>query len=96
MISWPRVSYVFVVTAPDGEVTFAGWEAGAGNVVKMRHKNAYQTAYLHLSGFGPGVRRGAVLRAMEETLRSWLLYRDEVALMCGVQTDGRPLNGAVA
>jgi murein DD-endopeptidase MepM/ murein hydrolase activator NlpD len=51
-----------VQATADGEVTFAGREAGAGNVVRMRHKNAYQTAYLHLSRFGPGVRRGAVLK----------------------------------
>jgi murein DD-endopeptidase MepM/ murein hydrolase activator NlpD len=51
-----------VQATADGEVTFAGLEPGSGNVVKMRHKNAYETAYLHLSGFGPGVRRGAVLK----------------------------------
>ena len=51
-----------VQATADGEVTFAGREAGSGNTVKMRHKNAYETAYLHLSGFGRGVRRGAVLK----------------------------------
>ncbi len=51
-----------VQATADGEVTFAGREAGSGNMVKMRHKNSYQTAYLHLSRFGPGVRRGAVLK----------------------------------
>jgi len=51
-----------VQATADGEVTFAGPETGSGNVVKMRHKNAYETAYLHLSGFGRGVRRGAVLK----------------------------------
>ncbi|HOW85099.1 MAG TPA: peptidoglycan DD-metalloendopeptidase family protein [Candidatus Aminicenantes bacterium] len=51
-----------VQATADGEVTSAGREAGSGNIVRMRHKNAYQTAYLHLSRFGPGVRRGAVLR----------------------------------
>lgn len=34
------------------------------------------------------MRRGAIVRAMEEALRSWLLYRDEVALMCGIKMDG--------
>jgi murein DD-endopeptidase MepM/ murein hydrolase activator NlpD len=51
-----------VQATADGEVTFAGRDAAAGNTVKMRHKNAYATAYLHLSGFGRGVRRGAVLK----------------------------------
>ena len=51
-----------VQATADGEVTFAGRDGAAGNTVKMRHKNAYETAYLHLSGFGRGVRRGAVLK----------------------------------
>jgi murein DD-endopeptidase MepM/ murein hydrolase activator NlpD len=51
-----------VQATADGEVTYAGRDGAAGNTVKMRHKNAYQTAYLHLSGFGRGVRRGAVLK----------------------------------
>jgi len=51
-----------VQATADGEVTFAGQEAGAGNIVKMRHRNAYATAYMHLSRFGPGVRNGAQLR----------------------------------
>jgi uncharacterized protein (UPF0261 family) len=29
-------------------------------------------------------RRGTVVRAMNEALDHWLLYRDEVAAMCGV------------
>ncbi len=51
-----------VQATADGEVTFAGRDGGAGNLVRMRHKNAYETAYLHLSGFGRGVRRGAQLK----------------------------------
>jgi len=51
-----------VQATADGEVTFAGREGDAGNTVKLRHRNAYQTAYLHLSRFGPGVRKGAVLK----------------------------------
>ena len=51
-----------VQATADGEVTSAGRDGAAGNMVKIRHKNAYETAYLHLSGFGRGVRRGAVLK----------------------------------
>jgi len=29
-------------------------------------------------------RRGTVIRAMEEALQHWLLYRDEVAVVCGI------------
>ncbi len=51
-----------VQATADGVVTFAGWDGEAGNAVKMTHKNSYATAYLHLSRFGPGVRKGAVLK----------------------------------
>jgi murein DD-endopeptidase MepM/ murein hydrolase activator NlpD len=51
-----------VQATADGEVTSAGRENGSGNMVRMRHKNAYETAYLHLSRFGPGVRKGAFVR----------------------------------
>ncbi|GEM_PF-315124 len=51
-----------VQATADGEVTFAGRDGGAGNMVKIRHKNSYETAYLHLRGFGKGVRKGAVLK----------------------------------
>lgn len=49
------------VTA-SGTVTFAGRNGGAGNMVRVRHANGYETSYLHLSGFGPGVRSGKRLR----------------------------------
>jgi len=48
-----------VQATADGEVTFAGRDGAAGNAVKMTHKNSYATAYLHLSRFGKGIRRGA-------------------------------------
>ena len=51
-----------VQATADGEVTFAGRDGAAGNTVKIRHKNSYETAYLHLSGFGRGVRKGAGLK----------------------------------
>lgn len=49
------------VTA-SGVVTHAGRSGGAGNMVKVRHPNGYLSAYLHLSGYGPGVRSGARVR----------------------------------
>ena len=51
-----------VQATADGEVTFAGRGGAAGNTVKMRHKNSYETMYLHLSGFGRRVRKGALLK----------------------------------
>lgn len=42
-----------------GTVTMASWNGGAGRMVKVRHPNSYQTAYLHLSRFARGVTPGA-------------------------------------
>lgn len=42
------------------------------------------------------MRRGAVVRVMEDALRSWSLYRDEVALVCGVRPEEQNYLGAVA
>jgi murein DD-endopeptidase MepM/ murein hydrolase activator NlpD len=42
----------------DGVVTLVGRNGGAGNMVRVRHPNGYETNYLHLSGYGKGVRKG--------------------------------------
>ena len=49
------------VTA-NGVVTFAGWDRGGGNVVKVQHPGGYVTGYLHLSRFASGIRPGARVR----------------------------------
>lgn len=45
-------------TAP-GTVLSAGRNGAAGLMVHLRHANAYETMYLHLSRVGAGVRKGA-------------------------------------
>lgn len=47
-----------VVAVADGAVTFAGWTAGGGRAVRIRHASGYESGYLHLSAFGPGIRAG--------------------------------------
>lgn len=42
-----------------GTVIDARWAGGAGRLVKIRHNTTYTTAYMHLSGYGPGITRGA-------------------------------------
>ncbi|MEN8164450.1 MAG: peptidoglycan DD-metalloendopeptidase family protein [Acidobacteriota bacterium] len=42
-----------------GTVTFVGRNGGAGNMVRVRHSNGYETNYLHLSRFAKGIRKGA-------------------------------------
>jgi murein DD-endopeptidase MepM/ murein hydrolase activator NlpD len=42
----------------DGEVVSCGWNGGFGKQVILRHRNGYTTCYGHLTGFGPGIKRG--------------------------------------
>jgi murein DD-endopeptidase MepM/ murein hydrolase activator NlpD len=43
----------------DGMVTVAHNTGAGGNTVCLRHANGFETCYLHLSKYGPGVRQGA-------------------------------------
>jgi murein DD-endopeptidase MepM/ murein hydrolase activator NlpD len=47
-----------VVAVADGTVVSAGWAGAGGNQVRIRHTGGVETFYMHLSGFGPGIRRG--------------------------------------
>ncbi len=44
-------------TAP-GTVLFAGWKGAAGRMLQVKHNNSYETYYMHLSGFGKGIKKG--------------------------------------
>ncbi|MFO7867093.1 MAG: M23 family metallopeptidase, partial [Candidatus Aminicenantes bacterium] len=48
-----------VQATADGTVIFSGYKGGNGNYVHIRHKNAYETMYLHLSRFTRGIRKGS-------------------------------------
>lgn len=45
----------------DGKVLSAGWSGGGGNMIRIRHMNGYETAYLHLSKFAKGIKAGATV-----------------------------------
>ncbi len=47
-----------VVSVASGTVVFAGWTSGGGRTVRVRHASGYESGYLHLSAFGPGIRAG--------------------------------------
>ncbi|MDP5168924.1 MAG: peptidoglycan DD-metalloendopeptidase family protein [Bacteroidia bacterium] len=47
-----------VVAVGDGVITKADWGGGGGKTVKIRHNSNYETAYLHLSRYGDGIRPG--------------------------------------
>ena len=52
-----------VQATADGLVTFAGWNGGAGRMVKIKHSHSYETMYLHLSRLGPGIYQGTRVRS---------------------------------
>lgn len=43
----------------DAVVEFAGRQGGYGNFIVLKHQGTYSTAYGHLNGFAPGIRKGA-------------------------------------
>ncbi len=47
-----------VLAVGKGTVEFAAYNGGSGKMIRIRHNGIYSTAYLHLSGFAPGLRRG--------------------------------------
>lgn len=51
-----------VYASGDGVVDFVGPHGGHGNFVRIRHSRTLQTAYAHLSGYGPAVVVGASVR----------------------------------
>lgn len=47
-----------VISVGDGEVIEAQYRGANGNIVKIKHNGTYTTAYLHLNGFGKGIKKG--------------------------------------
>lgn len=48
-----------VRSVADGSVEFAGRQGGFGNLIILKHQGNYSTAYGHLNGFAPGLRKGS-------------------------------------
>lgn len=47
----------------DGTVTHRGWDPkGGGNYIKIRHNSVYTTVYMHLQGFGKGIKKGGFVQ----------------------------------
>src|SRR5277367_4639369 len=51
--------------AAAGTVIYAGWYAGYGNMVDIRHADGVVTRYAHMSGFVPGVGYGTPVQGGE-------------------------------
>ena len=48
-----------VVAVSSGSVVSATYDGANGRMVRLRHSGGYETYYLHLSAFAPGIRPGA-------------------------------------
>lgn len=46
----------------DGMVSSVKWTSQGGRVVRIKHNGTYSTAYLHLSGYGKGIKAGAKVK----------------------------------
>jgi len=51
-----------VHTIGDGIVIRVRWTRQGGRTVKIKHNGTYSTAYLHLSGYGKGIKKGAQVK----------------------------------
>jgi len=60
-----------IYAALDGAVTYAGWAAGYGNFIKLKHANGVETAYGHCSKIdvkvGQSVKKGQKIGAVGNT-----------------------------
>lgn len=61
-VDYAAPSRTSVWAVADGTVVSCGWGGGFGKQVVLRHPNGYMTYYSHLSGYGPGIRKGIRVR----------------------------------
>jgi murein DD-endopeptidase MepM/ murein hydrolase activator NlpD len=51
-----------IMAVGDGTIEAAGFAQYNGNYVKIKHNSTYQTAYLHMSKIGEGIRNGVSVK----------------------------------
>ena len=51
-----------IMAAGDGVIERASWNGGYGRYIKIRHNGEYATAYAHLQGYAPGIKKGKRVR----------------------------------
>jgi murein DD-endopeptidase MepM/ murein hydrolase activator NlpD len=51
-----------VIAVGDGEIIESRYRGVNGNIVQIQHNGMYKTAYLHLNGFGPGIKKGVQVK----------------------------------
>lgn len=51
-----------VIAVGDGEIIECKYKGANGNIVQIQHNDTYRTAYLHLNGFGPNIKKGVQVK----------------------------------
>ena len=51
-----------VIAVGDGEIIESRYRGPNGNIVQIQHNGMYKSAYLHLNGFGPGIKKGVQVK----------------------------------
>tara|TARA_B100000575_G_scaffold163450_1_gene130584 strand:+ start:5862 stop:7187 length:1326 start_codon:yes stop_codon:yes gene_type:complete len=51
-----------VIAVGDGEIIESKFKGANGNIVQIQHNSIYRTAYLHLDGFGPNIKKGVQVK----------------------------------
>lgn len=54
-----------VMATADGTVEYSGWQNGYGNMIVLKHKGEYSTAYGHLSAFKKGIKKARYVKQGE-------------------------------
>lgn len=60
-VDWSAPSGTYVFAAADGTVSFAGWDNGYGNTVRIIHSDGVETVYAHLRRIETGVDVGDIV-----------------------------------
>jgi murein DD-endopeptidase MepM/ murein hydrolase activator NlpD len=61
-VDWAAPRGTPIYASGNGIVAIAGWEAGYGKYVRLRHTNGYETTYGHMSAFARGIQPGTRVR----------------------------------
>src|SRR5690606_24882805 len=46
-----------IMATADGTIEYSGWQNGYGNLIILKHRGEYSTAYGHLSAFKKGIQK---------------------------------------
>lgn len=55
-----------VQATADGTVIFTGRKGASGRMIRIRHKNRFETIYLHLKSYAKGIRKGTKVMGRQE------------------------------